>query len=146
MKGDLLSKEHHIVRYVKPSNFNDGILIASEFYLRPKESGFSVNWLEFYSHLDKKEQLAEIRKLSRLSLRPSGRYAEFNVGNIYSRLENEFKTLKIFHSPLDKDSEYEADPSHSEIAGLPSDDEMQAELVADMIAECVLELHPTVEE
>ena len=39
---------------------------------------------------------------------------------------------------------YEADPSHSEIEGLPAAEEPHAALIGDLIAECVRAMHPAV--
>ncbi len=146
MKEDLLSEGHNIVRYVKPSNLDGEEVKASEFSLRSGESGISVNWLEYYAELSKSEQLAEIRKVTRLTLRQNGRYAELNVGTMCSRLAGELDTLKIFRSPLDEEDGYKADPSHSEIAGLPPSGSDQAALVADILTDCVFTLHPAIEE
>ena len=141
MIGDTLPNEHHIVRYIKPSSIDDDHVDGSEFCLRPDETGISVNWLEYYDTLDKDAQLAEIRKVFRLSRRKAGRFAELNVGTIRKHLAAELKRLRILHAPLDAEGDQEADPSHSEIIGLPAGDSDQAALVGDMIAECICKLH-----
>ena len=146
MKEHLLPREHHVVRYAGLKNLEGKEASPDAFLLRPDEKNISVNWLEYYANLGKKEQLAEIRKVSRLNLGRNGRYAELNVGTIYDHLAEEIKTLKIFHSPLDEDGEHEADPSHSEIAELPSNGSDEALMVAAIIAyKCVLDHHPALE-
>lgn len=84
MRNDLPSDDH-IVRYVKPSMIQeDGTVDGSDFRLRstkPDEVGLSVNWLEALGP-GKAHQLAEVRRLCRLRLRPSGRFAEMNVGTV----------------------------------------------------------------
>lgn len=149
MTGDPLPNEDHIVRYVKPSSIDEGEVDGSEFRLRPNrpdDTGVSVNWLDYYRDLDKPAQLTEIRRVSRLSRRKNGRYAELNVGAVCEQLANELETLGIVQSPVEAEGELEADPSHSEIVGLPPGNSDQAAMIGDLIAECVIALHPALEE
>lgn len=146
MNGNDLPESDHIVRYVKPRNMEDGQVSIAEFRLRENEKGVSVNWLEYYENLSKEEQLAEVRVASRLVLRKNGRFAELNVGRIKNFLAKELPGLRVIHTPLDAEEEFPADPSHSEITGLPSDNSEQADLVAEMIAKCVCALHPAIAE
>ena len=149
MTGDQLPNDSHIVRYVKPSSIDEGKVDGSEFRLRPNrpdDTGVSVNWLEFYQDFDKEAQLSEIRRVSRLSRRKNGRYAELNVGVVCNHVAAELKGLGVLHSPIKEEGDLEADPSHGEITGLPPGDSDQAAMIGDMIAECVLALHPALEE
>ena len=147
MKRDNLPAGDHIVRYVKPSMVReDGTADGSDFRLRPArpdEAGLSVNWLEAFQP-DKTRQLSEVRRLFRLRPRPSGRFAEMNVGTVLSEVGRELDTLRIVHDPLEAESGFDADPSHAEIVGLPPGDSDQAMLVGDLIAECVIDMHPAV--
>lgn len=147
MKGDELPAADHIVRYVKPSMIEeDGTANGGEFRLRPHrpdETGLSVNWLEAFTP-DKEHQLAEVRRLYRLDVKKSGRFAEMNIGAVHERVAQELDTLRIVHDPLDAEGEHEADPSHTEIEGLPPGDSDQAMLIGDLIAECVIAMHPAV--
>jgi hypothetical protein len=72
MKGDDLPSVDHIVRYVKPSMIEeDGTANGADFRLRPNrpdETGVSVNWLEAFD-ADKRQQLAEVRRLCRQTVR-----------------------------------------------------------------------------
>lgn len=148
MTGENLPDEHHVVRYAKPSSIRtDGKVDGSVFCLRsqrPQETGFSVNWLEYYNDLTKDEQLAEIRRLSRLKTRKSGRLAELNVGATKQHLSSELSNLSFIHKPLNAEGEYDADPSHSEIEGLPPGDSDYAAIIGDMIAHCIVATHPAV--
>ena len=146
MNGNDLPENDHIVRYVKPRNVEDGRVSIAEFRLRENEKGVSVNWLEYYENLSKEEQLAEVRVASRLVLRKNGRFAELNVGRIKDFLAEELPGLRVVHTSLDAEEEFSADPSHSEITGLPSGDSEQADLIAEMIAKCVCDLHPSIAE
>lgn len=40
--------------------------------------------------------------------------------------------------------EYDEDPSHAEIIGLPQGDSDQSALIGGLIAECVIGIHPAV--
>ena len=147
MKGDDLPAGDHVVRYVKPSMIlEDGTPDGSEFRLRsdrPDDSGLSVNWLEAFES-DKTHQLDEVRRLCRLTLKPAGRFAEMNVSTVKGKVAEELDTLHIIHDPLEAEDEFDADPSHAEIIGLPSSDSDQAVLVGDLIADCVVDMHPAV--
>ncbi|MCY3986898.1 MAG: hypothetical protein OXF23_07675 [Candidatus Dadabacteria bacterium] len=148
MNNDLPESDH-IVRYVKPSNLELGRVSISEFKLREgreDERGVSVNWLEYYNNFSKEEQLAEIRRVSRLKLRKNGRFAELNVGEIKRLVSKELRDLRIIHTPLDAEGHFLADPSHSEIVGLPSENPEKSDLIAQMIVQSVSCLHPGVAE
>ena len=152
MNGNDLPENDHIVRYVKPSNLEFDRVNIDEFKLReenPDERGVSVNWLEYYKNLSKEEQLAEVRrvKASRLKLRKNGRFAELNVGKIKRLLSEELPKLRIIHTPRDAERGFLADPSHSEIIGLPSGNPEQFHLVAQIIVKkCICGLHPAILE
>jgi len=145
MKGDDLPQDDRIVRYVKPSMIQeDGTADGSEFCLRPNkpdEEGLSVNWLEVFGK-DKVHQLSEVRRLCRLTLKSSGRFAEMNVGTVLQVVSEELDTLRIVHDPLEAQQQFDADPSHAEMRGLPLGDSDQAMLVGELIAQCVTLMHP----
>ena len=145
MRGDELRPEEHIVRYVKPSMVRaDGTADGEDFQLRqnrPDEIGLSVNWLEAFGP-GGDHQLAEVRRLCRLNLRPKGRFAEMNVGEVKRRVAQELDTLRIVHDPLEAEGAFEIDPSHAQMTGLPPHGSDQAMLVGDLIAECVAAMHP----
>ena len=147
MKRNNLPADDHIVRYVKPSMIQeDGTADGSDFRLRacrPDEKGLSVNWLEAFGP-NKVHQLSEVRRLFRLRLRASGRFAAMNVGTVLREVAEELDTLRIVHDPLEAEEGFDADPSHAEIIGLPPGDADQAVLVGDLIAECVIDMHPAI--
>ena len=146
MRMDLPAGDQ-IVRYVKGSLIQeDGTVDGSDFRLRPSrldETGLSVNWLEAFGP-GKAHQLGEVRRLCRLGLRRSGRFAEMNVGTVIRTVAVELDTLRIVEDPLQSAVGYDADPSHAEIIGLPPGDSDQAALIGDLIAECVIGLHSAI--
>lgn len=144
MKGDDLPAADHIVRYVKPSMIQeDGTANGADFRLRPNrpdETGVSVNWLEAFDG-GKAHQLAEVRRLYRPTVRRTGRLAELNIGAVREKVAEELATLRIVHDPLDAGGDFDADPSHAEMTGLPPGDSPEADMIGDLIAECVIDMH-----
>ena len=139
MTGENLPDGDHVVRFVNPSMIlEDGIADGSDFCLRlhrPDETGLSVNWLQAVG-------LAEVRRLSRLTIKRYGRFAVLNVGTVKQRVAEELVTLRILHDPLDADAGFGTDPSHAEITGLPPTESDLAMLIGDLIAECDTAMHP----
>ncbi|WP_171182281.1 hypothetical protein [Ruegeria sp. HKCCD8929] len=126
----------------------DGVVNGAEFRLRPHrpdEVGVSVNWLEVFDP-DKAHQLSEVRRLYRLAVKKSGRFAELNVGTVHERVAEELESLRIVHEPQEAEERFEEDPSHAEIIGLPPGDSDQAMMIGDLIAECIIAIHPAKDE
>ena len=147
MKGDYLSTDDHIVRYIKPSLLGeDGKADGVNFSLRgsqPDETGLSVNWREVFG-LERSHQLNEVRRLCRLNLRQNGRFAELNIGTVIRTLSQELDTIQVIHDPLDVANGFEADPSHAEVIGLPRDNTDRMMVIGDLFVQCVLEMHPAI--
>ncbi len=66
------------------------------------------------------------------------------MGDVRRRVAKELDTLRVVHEPLEASEGYNADPSHAEITGLPSSGSDQAMLVGDLIAECIVAMHPAI--
>ncbi len=145
MSGGPLPEEDRIVRYLSATLIVDGVADGASFRLRRGEAGLSVNWLEVLASKGA-DPLNEVRRLSRLQLRRSGRFAELGVGDVLRTVAGELDTLRIVHDPLEAADGCAADPSHSQIAGLPPADTDEAMPVGDMIAECVTATHPAAVE
>ena len=144
MNENDLPDNAHVVRYVKPtSRHEDRSVDGSAFRLRSGDNGLSVNWLEYFRDLTKAQQLEEVRRLSRLTMRRRGCLAELGVGATKQH-SSELTALRFIHKPLAAENGYEADPSHSEIIGLPQGDSPQAALIGDLIAECIQAIHPAI--
>lgn len=74
MTGTELRDEHHVIRYVKPTLVReDGSVDGSAFRLRSGEVGLSVNWLEHSAKRDRPEQVEQVRRLSRITMKETGR-------------------------------------------------------------------------
>lgn len=147
MTGDDLTDDSQVVRYARPTLVReDGSVGGEAFQLRTEESSLSVNWLECFKEFSKSQQLDEVRRRSRLQMRGNGRLAELQVGHTKQYVHAELNSLRFVHQPLAAEEECEADPSHSELVGLPKGDSPEAELVGDLIAECVEDVYPAVKE
>ena len=145
MIGTDLPDDDQVVRYAKPTTVReDGSVDGSAFRLRPSDKGLSVNWLNYYQRLNKSQQLDKIRTSSRLAMRRNGRLAELNIGVTKRHVHARLKSLQFIHAPLAAEGDYQPDPSHSEIRGLPPGDSPEAALIGDMIAECVQTIHPAI--
>lgn len=71
-----------------------------------------------------------------------GRLVELSVGITKEQVGQILDELRFIPTPLAADENYEADPSHSEIVGLPPKDSPEADMIGDLIAECVIAIHP----
>ena len=151
--GDQIPDNNHVVRYVKPSLVDDETVDGSAFVLRKVETTLSVNWLEAFGDDNQEHQLNEVRRLFRLQLPRSGRFAKLNVGETKRHvLEYVEETgvaagIGIAAAPLDPTDEFEADPSHAAVTGLPPSDDDKALFIGELIAQCVMyPLHPAKSE
>ena len=144
MKGDELPNDGHVVRYVKPTLVDEEVVDGSAFVLRENENGLSVNWLEAFADAEQHVQLNEVRRLFRLNLSANGRFAKLKVGETKQRVSANAEeagislALTINEAPLPHTEEFEADPSHAEIIGVPPGHSDQAMLIGDLIAECII--------
>jgi hypothetical protein len=138
MADSVIPTEHHISRYCKPTSLRaDGTPSGVAFRLR-NELYLSVNWLEHAHAGSRSEQLAEVRRCfveKGFRTASTGVFAVLNVGQVASHVVDfSGRNLRAVHKPEDKD------PSHSGLFGYAYSDE--DDLIADLIAEKVLETHP----
>jgi hypothetical protein len=146
MKGDALPKEDHITRLCGGSHITEaGEPRATAFFLKPKDSGsgLSVNWLE---HLGLPSRAAEITEIRRImaekfmkGVGSTAILAVLNVGQALSSVREESadnRELAILHEPSPRD------PSHSGIHNYT----IEEELIAELLAGCVLDIYPAKEE
>ena len=102
--------------------------------LRMGEEFLSVNWMEHFGETDQKAQIAKIREHIELSLAKYGLFAVLNVGKVIDQIQRfGEKRLTILHEPT------QGDPSHSGVHGYQHEDL----LVAELIAEMVIEIYPS---
>ena len=143
MTGDELPDAAQVVRYVRPSHIlENGRVAGRAFRLRVGEEGLSVNWLDYFARLSKPDQVREVRRLIRMSLSGNGRFAELNVGTVKQSVRAELPGLRFIHYPLPADGANVADPSHSQVSGLPPFSDLSSKVVGNLIARRVQGLHP----
>ena len=122
----------------------DGTPDGEAFRLGATESGLSVNWIEYFSGLDKASALEEIRCQVHRNLGRQSKFAELNVGQLKGMLATEGLDVGCVHDPLCTCGRYPEDESHSQICGLPASGSPESEQIGDMIADLVSECHPAV--
>lgn len=138
-----LPEDSNVLRYVRPSAVReDGTVDGAAFRLRPHERRLSVNWMECFGEYSEAERVRRIARLIRMQIRPTGRFAKLSVGGTRRRVAG----IRFLHCPLAADGAYEADPSHSEIDGIPPGDSPESEWVGDLIAACIENAFPVLVE
>lgn len=146
MIGDEIPDRDHVLRYVRPSLLDGTDVDGGAFALRKDETGLSVNWWEIFENDGHTDPVHEIRRLSRISLASTGKFAKLNVGQTRQYVSTAAREagisidLTVFMAPLPGTPDFEADPSHAEVHGLPDYANDAAMLVGDLLAECIL--HP----
>ena len=144
MIGDHIPDQDHVLRYVKPSLLDGTHVNGGAFALREAETGLSVNWLEILQNAGFADPINEIRRLSRMTLASTGKFAKLNVSQTkqhVSTAANEAGIsldLSVLEDPLPGTPDFEPDPSHAEIHSLPDYATDAAMLVGDLLAECIL--------
>jgi len=138
MKGDVIPDPDHVARHCKTTTAPDGEIQATAFMLREGEQSLSVNWLEELRCSDRTSEVRALqdlytRKMTRVGA--GARIAILNVRILRTKVASESsdrRLLRVLHDPEPDDS------SHSGIYEIPYDDD----LVAELIAQVVLENHP----
>ena len=143
MKGDPVPDLHHVARLLRGTSVHeDGTVGGEAFRLRKRaddgwEGFLSVNWLEFLAPANRQAQIQALRAVlaAKLALSASARLAVLNVGEMRQYVReatSDRRDLQVLHEPEPGDS------SHCGVYGLQPDQE----LIADLIAEVVREIHP----
>jgi hypothetical protein len=138
MKGQAIPDSDHVARYCKASTVEDGEVSAAAFMMRETEEYLSVNWLEELKRSDRASQIRDLQQLyaTKLKVAAAARIAILNVGALRAKVERESpdrRLLRVLHEPIIPD-----DPSHAGIYEIPYEDE----IVAELIAQVILEDHP----
>jgi hypothetical protein len=141
MKDDPVPDADHIARYCGRAKLDEnGRPTGQAFRLRKSSQGIepflSVNWLEHLSSGDRSEQIDALRAAfagkARFTVAASARFAVHQVGALRDYVHQESpdnRNLTILHHPEPDD------PSHAALHGLQEDDDLIAELIADIVLE-----------
>ena len=138
-----LPTNDHVTHYVRPSKIlDDGSIDGSVFREGAlDDDGISVNWLEYFADKNKSERLRVVALSIQQETRPSGRFAEMNVGDIVGCLDARNCQGSVKHDPQEARNGHGPDPSHCLIQGLPTPDSEENKRAADAIADCVRAVH-----
>jgi hypothetical protein len=145
-KGDALPGGDHVLRYVGGTHIDGDEINGSAFLRREGEVALSVNWLEFFAgSFD--ESVDRIRACSRLIYGVRARLARLNVRHsILHVFQNDPSSRQIafLYDPLEEDvaRNYREDLSHALIANVPNLDDPEAELIGDLLAQCIVGTFP----
>ena len=133
----------NVVRYLRPSQVDQGIVDAGGFF-RAGEDEPSVNWLETFAP-PIAEQLDNVRRVARLTYSAKGHLIQLAVGRTreFVRQNDPRATeLQFEPDPLIAEEKYPEDPSHALIKGMPGHLTPEAALIRDLLARCVINIHP----
>ena len=138
MKGQAIPDSDHVGRYCGARTVENGEISAAAFMLREGEEYLSVNWLEELKGPSRASQIRDLQELytKKLKVGATARIAILNVGTLRTKVERESpdsRLLRVLHEPEEPD-----DPSHGGIYEIRYD----YEVVAELIAQVVLENHP----
>ncbi len=134
-----LPDRDHVARYCKPSTVDErGHPSASAFWIRAGENHLSVNWLEYLAGSGGRGVISErdaavsrVREMLRskgFRLRPNGRFALLNVGEVKTAIRRAFgRSLHVNHLPLPDDT------SHAGIIGYTEEDRMIAAEISALV-------------
>ena len=139
MIGGPTPDDHHIARYCRPKQTEQGFPSVKAFHLRPGDKGqLSVNWLEYYTFNhnvtanDEREQIvAKIRDHIQMDLSYKGRFAVLIVGQVKLAIlagggNSPYvqSTPQPAKSAQGKKLARGPDPSHASVYGYTEDDNL----------------------
>jgi len=138
MKGQAVPDSDHVARYCKPTTIDEDEIQATAFMLREGEEYLCVNWLEESKSPSRASQIRDLQELytKKLKVGSTARIAILNVGTLRTKVERESpdsRLLRVLHEPEEPD-----DLSHAGIYEIRYDDE----IIAELIAQVVLEKYP----
>jgi len=119
--------QHHVLRYCRPRQVDNGTITMSAFLLRSSEEFISVNWMEYFGvDITADIQVEKVREDmgESLTLSASGRFAKINVGDLKKRIES----AEVKHQPEPEN------PSHAGIYIPEKDGRNAAFALADLVA------------
>lgn len=134
MSGDPLLDQDHVSRYCAFTTLlPDGRPSGASFMLKDRadDKFLSVNWLEYFNFPDQKAQIAQVRRVIRMKLGTTAKFAVLSVGETIEHVHtnSDKRTLAFLREPT------EEDPSHSGIHGYGHEDVLVAELIAEVVRE-----------
>ncbi len=143
MIGKKLPDTDNVVRHVGESKLDEnGKATRSAFQLSERDPTLSVNWLEYFQVGPKEDQLVLVRQHIERNLGRNSRFAELNVRITKERVNSQFNqhqcTIGFSHDPT------EIDPSHAIITVIRTSESSNSRILAKLIADSVVAVHPAV--
>lgn len=138
MPGPEIPGTDHVCRLCGASKCDDGQPLGAAFMPKPDEAYLSTNWLECTRAPSRADQLTVIRQHltnKDMKLSANARLAVLHLQTVIDHVRSstpDARALTAHHEPI-----LPSDPSHSGIYGYTADDD----LVADLIAQVVQEVH-----
>ena len=147
--GTPLPEEDYVLRYIGKKHVDNGVVNGSGFMRRPTEdTPPSVNWMEYFPP-PMTNQVAEISAHRRIKYEKRGKLVRINVGHTkryvaenarWPVAENQRAIILAFlHDPLRAENKWPADPSHAVIDGIPMEKTPDAELIRDLLVDCIVD-------
>lgn len=137
MPGPEIPGTDHVCRLCGATKCDEGRPVGAAFMPRPRDLYLSTNWLESTGAATRGEQLATIRQHltnKGMSLLANARLAVLHLQTVIDHVRfnaPDGRTLAAHHE------REPSDPSHAGIYGYTADDD----LIADLIAQVVHEVH-----
>ena len=132
MSGDPLTDQDNVSRYCAFTTLlPDGRPSGASFMFRAVDKFLSVNWLEYFNLPDQQSQIAHVRRVIRMNLGANAKIAVLNVGETIEHVHtnSDKRALAFLREPT------EEDPSHSGIHGYGHEDDLVAQLIAEVVRE-----------
>jgi hypothetical protein len=133
----------NVVRYLRPTQVDGDVVDAGGFF-RAGENEPSVNWLEAFPD-PISNQLSNVRRVTRITYAATGHLVQLPVGKTCEFVrQNDPNAVKIAFKKeaLPADGNWPEDPSHAVITGMPDHRTPEAALIRDLLARCVVNIHP----
>lgn len=137
-----LGAAEDVVKHV-PSTFVEGNWVDGFVFLPrplPKDhDGSSVHRLHVFSD-DDAIAMENVRNVSRLKLRAGHRFAQIEVGSLVECVAEVGIEARVIADPLPANDQFNEDPSHALIVGLPQPGVMD-DLIGDLIRRRIKAVH-----
>ena len=140
-KGASLDPDHHIIKYVRPTQIEEGVINGEAFLARSSDGGaVSYNWIEYYTGTIE-EQINCIKKCARLEYAATGKLAKLNIKKSLAAIKDMISDCDVNYDPLDPLGDHPEDPSHALMTNIPKNDSPWAETLGDKIRDTMIETY-----
>ena len=142
--GDSVPNSDHLLRYIdkKYVDSGTGVIDGNGFLARPNEGPPSSNWIECFDP-PIENQLDNIRAVKRIRYEKRGQLVRINAGHTIKFVKDSAKgaaPLRFVHNPLPPMDGKLSDPSHVLMHGIPEGSSSEADLVKDLLRECIIDV------